>query len=521
LRAAWCAFGLLVALGGCAPVGPDFSAPEAPVLGDWYQSLDDGLNREPVRADWWQTFEDPVLTELVLAASTGNYSLRAAGLNVLAARAQLGIAVGSRYPQLQRATGAASMVSGSENAANTGGGDLAYSQYSVNFETSWEIDFWGRFRRGIEAADASLSAAVANYDNALVLLLAQVATTYTELRASQEELRIARENLELQRRSYQIADVLYRNGENDELDMQQAKTLLLSTESSIPALEASVYQAQNALAVLVGRPAGELSALLAAPAPLPAVPADIAIGIPADLLRQRPDVREAEFEAAAQSARIGIALADLYPSIGLSGTLGLTAAGATATTRTGNSGLAELADRDSLSFVAGPGASWNILNYGRLRNNVRVQDARLQQLLEVYRGTVLRAGQEVEDAIAALLGYQRQYRILGDVVGAAKRSSELALLRYREGLADYQRVLDSQQSLFAQQQRYVRARAGAVNSLVALYKALGGGWQIREGRPFVDQDTQQIMRERTDWGRLLEPGALDPPRPGSPRSPDW
>ena len=304
--------------------------------------------------------------------------------------------------------------------------------------------------------------------------------------------------------------------------MQQAKTLLLSTESTIPALEISLRQARNAMATLIGVQSAEIGSLLGESRPIPTVPTAIAIGIPADLLRRRPDLRRAEFEAAAQSARIGIAEADLYPVFTLSGSIGLTAASSTTTTRTGDSGASELFRSDSLGYAAGPAFSWNILNYGRIRNNVRVQDARLQQALENYLDTVLRAGQEVEDALAAFVGNQRQGRILIEVVGAARRSVDLSLVRYREGLADYQRVLDSQQSLFAQQQREVQVRSASVRSLIALYKGLGGGWQLREESGFVDAATRETMRQRTDWGELLAPEAIETGAGESGmRAPDW
>jgi len=510
-------------LSACMQLGPDFTPPEAELAADWLQPPAEGLSTAPPEITrWWQVFGDPVLDRLVDEAVANNHRLKLAGLRVIEARAQLGIAVGSQYPQVQRATGAITKIRGSESAANTQAGDLRYGQYDIGADASWEIDFWGRFQRGIESADAALLASIAGYDDALLLLLAQVTDTYTVIRATEEQLRIARENLELQRRSYQIADVLFRNGENSELDTQQAKTLLLSTEATIPALELSLRQARNAMATLLGVRSADIGGMLEEPRPIPAVPTEIAIGIPADLLRRRPDVRQAEFEAAAQSARIGIAEADLYPSFTLNGSISLTAASNTSTTRTGDTGFSELFRSDSLGYAAGPAFSWNILNYGRIRNNVRVQDARLQQLLESYLDTVLRAGQEVEDALAAFVGNQRQARILAEVVAAARRSVGLSLIQYREGLADYQRVLDSQQSLFAQQQREVQVRSASVRSLVALYKGLGGGWQIREGRGYVDEATRNAMQQRTDWGKLLGPAATEAVAPGEgARAPDW
>jgi NodT family efflux transporter outer membrane factor (OMF) lipoprotein len=357
-----------------------------------------------------------------------------------------------------------------------------------------------------------------------VLLIAQVADNYTVIRATEEQLRIAHENVALQRRSFEIAEILFREGADSELDMQQARTLLLSTMASIPGLELTLQQARNALNTLLGRPPGELETLLGKPRGIPAVPPEVAVGIPADLLRRRPDVRAAELLAAAQSARIGLAQADLYPSFTLSGSVGLAAASGTNTTRTGDSGVDELLSSDSLTFSAGPAFTWNLLNYGRIKNNVRVQDARLQQLLVSYEDTVLRGAQEVEDALVAFVRGQEQDRILEETVDAARRTVELSTLRYREGLSDYQRVLDAQQSLFAQETRYVANQGNVIRSLVSMYRGLGGGWQIREGREFVDEETRTSMGERTDWGELLQPGAAEPPEVGNEdqrRKPDW
>jgi NodT family efflux transporter outer membrane factor (OMF) lipoprotein len=519
-RAAPLAFMLLA----CTQVGPDYQQPELEVAEEWPVAAKAGLQTHPDELiAWWHSFDDAVLTDLVQRAYQRNYSLEAAGLKVLEARAQLAIAVGSAYPQSQRAIGGASRIQASESNANTGGGDLNYWQYDVAATVGWELDFWGRFRRGIESADAGFLASIADYDDALVLLTAQVATTYSRIRTIEERLRIAEDNLILQRRSYEIAEVKFRNGEDSELDMQQALTLLLSTEATVPELQAELIKARNALATLLALPTHQVAGLLGAQSSIPGLPTEVAIGMPADLLRRRPDVRQAELQAIAQSNLIGVAQADLYPSFTLVGTVGLSAAAGTNTTRTGDSGFTELFDGDSLQYSAGPQFSWNFLNYGQIKNNVRVQDARLQQLLISYQETVLRAAQEAEDAIVAYLNGKVQTEILSRTVVSAKRSSELSVLRYKEGFSDYQRVLDAQQSLFSQQQRYVDAQGTNVSNLVALYKALGGGWQIRQGVPFVDDSIRDEMRDRTDWGELLEPAATDPgsQRNGTFRRPDW
>ena len=489
----------------CAPVGPDFVRPDSASNESWSDYVREDFQFAPQDSvEWWGIFGDPVLNQLVAAGQQNNNNIRLAGLRVLEARASLGIARGSRYPQAQFIAGDATRINLSESNANTAGGaDLSYVQYNLGANASWEIDFWGRFRRGIESADANLLASIASYDDTLVLLTAQVAVAYVAIRTTEEQLRIARDNLAIQERSFDIVDVLYRFGQSNELDVQQAQTLLLSTRATLPDLEISLRQAHHALAVLLGLPPTDLTQILGGEGRIPEVPEQIMVGIPADMLRQRPDVRRAELLAMAQNAQVGVAKADLYPSFSINGSLGLAASGNTSTTRTGDSGIGELFRSDSLTYAVGPSFVWPFLNYDRIKNNIRVQDARLQQSLVQYQETVIQAAREVEDAMVAFVGSQRQDVILVDTVVSAKRSSELSMLRYQEGFADYQRVLDAQQALFGQQQRYVSNKGFAIQSLISVYRALGGGWQSG-GAGFIDEATRQEMEQRTDWNDLLE-----------------
>ncbi len=489
----------------CAPVGPDFVRPDSASNTSWSDYVREDFQFAPQDSvEWWSIFGDPVLSQLVTAAHQNNNNIRLAGLRVLEARASLGIARGSRYPQAQFVAGDATRIDLSKSNANTAGGaDLSYVQYNLGANVSWEIDFWGRFRRGIESADANLLASIASYDDTLVLLTAQVAVAYVAIRTTEEQLRIASDNLVIQERSFDIVDVLYRFGQSNELDVQQAKTLLLSTRATIPDLKISLRQAHNALAVLLGLPPTDLTQILGGEGRIPEVPEQIMVGIPADMLRQRPDVRRAELLAMAQNAQVGVAKADLYPSFSINGSLGLAASGNTNTTRTGDSGIGELFRSDSVTYTVGPSFVWPFLNYDRIKNNIRVQDARLQQSLVQYQETVIQAAREVEDAMVAFVGSQQQDVILVDTVKSAKRSSELSMLRYQEGFADYQRVLDAQQALFGQQQRYVSNKGFAIQSLISVYRALGGGWQSG-GAGFVDEATRQEMEQRTDWNDFLE-----------------
>ncbi|KPJ79850.1 MAG: hypothetical protein AMJ58_10530 [Gammaproteobacteria bacterium SG8_30] len=476
-------------------VGPEFVRPEAPVPFAWTQEGADGLATQPPQLkEWWRVFEDPVLDELVDTARRNNNTLEIAGLRVLEARAQLGIAVGSQYPQAQLLAGDATYVS----PAETTGASQGFWSYGLGASASWEIDFWGRFRRGVESADAAFLASIAAYDQALVLLTGAVVTAYATVRSLEEQLRIARDNVVIQQRSYDIAEVLFRNGADSELDVQQARTLLLSTQATIPALETSLKQARNALSVLLGQTPGSVTDLLARGQGIPGVPEDISIGLPADMLRRRPDVRQAEMQAMAANALVGLAAADLYPSFSLAGSIGVAAGGS------GDSDFGDLFGSDAISWSVGPSFVWPFLNYGRIKNNIRVQDARLQQALVNYQEVVLQAAREAEDAIAAFVGTRQQSTILAKTVESAIRSNELSTLRYQEGFSDYERVLNAQQALFSQQTRFVANQGDTVRTLVDLYTALGGGWPDQEGRAYISRRTREAMEQRTDWGGLMD-----------------
>lgn len=486
-----------IVLASCAAVGPDYEQPAAPLPGAWESAQSAGLQATQYELiEWWEVFDDPVLNQLVETAHQQNYNLKLAGLKVLEARAQLGIAIGAQYPQQQFISGDVTRIGPSENA---GQGDTSFNQYDLSASLAWEMDFWGKFRRGIESADAALQASVANYDGAMVLITAQVVSTYVTIRTLEEQLRIAQENLKLQQRSYDIATVLYENGQDSELDVQQARSLFLNTKAAVPSLQAQVNLSRNAMDTLLGQTNGYSETLITA-GPIPDVPEQIAVGIPADLMRRRPDLRQAELQAVAQNAQVGVATADLYPSIALNGSLGVFSI----SRDVGGGGGSNLFESDSIGYTAGASFTWPVLNYDRIRNNVRVQDARLQQAIVAYQELALEAAQEVDDAMESLAGAQAQKDILIDAVESAKRSNELSTLRYKEGFSDYQRVLDSQTSLITSQNRYAVAQGQAVQSVVAIYKALGGGWEVREGKPFVDGDTLTVMRERTNWGDLLD-----------------
>ena len=450
---------------GCTSVGPEYERPEASINPDWLEAELEEFDTSPAElAQWWETLNDPLLNDLIATAIQQNNNIKVAGLRVLEAEAALGIATGNRFPQVQ-------VISG--DASYTESGDLTQEQYNLGAGLSWEIDFWGRFAHGVEAADANYLATVASYDDVMVLVTAAVADVYAVIRATEAQLRLANDSLEIQQRSYDIVEVLFRNGSTSELDALQAQTLLLSTEATIPELEAILRRSKNALSVLLGVSPTSFDEKFGASSARPAVPVSIALGLPADLLRQRPDVRQAELRAISQNAVVGIATADLYPSFSLTGFLGMSST----TVDSGNGIVDNFLSSEGSAFSVGANFVWPFFNYGRIRNNIEVQDARLQQALVAYQEAVIQGAREVEDAMASLSSTQAKDRILFVGVDVAQRSADLAFLRYQEGFADYQRVLDAQQALFSQQQRFATNRGEVVRSVIKLYRSLGGGWQ--------------------------------------------
>ena len=500
-------------------VGPDYQSPVATVAAQWIEATDPLVvtDRQQYR-DWWKVFNDPILDNLINLAYGQNLTLLQAGVNVLQARAQLGIAIGDFYPQQQQATGELNYNRVSERAPFSqplGSSLFTYTQDSIGIGLNWELDFWGKFRRAIQAADANFLASVAAYDNVLVTLTADVAGTYVTIRTLQQRLGIAEENVRTQRESLDIARARFEGGTTSERDVAQAETVLAFTESTIPALVQQLLQARNALSVLLGMPPAPLNDLVGGTGPIPVAPVEAAVGVPADLLRRRPDIRSAELQAAAESARIGFEKAELYPALSLTGNFGYLASD------WGRFDLSDMFTARARTYTIGPAVQWNILNYGQITNTVRAQDASFQAALVNYQNTVLTAQQEVEDGLAQFLQSQLQARFLARSADAAKRSFELSLLQYREGIVDFTTVLTAQQDLLSAQDQLVQALGNIPQGLILTYRAIGGGWQLREGRDFVPPAIQEVMAERTDWGNLLTPvNLLQPAAPGLPGSED-
>ena len=494
--------GLTLLISGCAAVGPDFQKPEAKVSDSWLEAHDSQVDTSKAAyKDWWLVFDDPILVELIERAYRQNLNLQVAGLRILEARAQLGIATGLQYPQSQSVGASYARSKSSVNAPPFSNlpDDVVdrinptINYWSTSFDIAWEADFWGKFRRGVEAADANLAANMLNYDAVLVTLSGDIALLYSTIRTLEQRLAYTRENVKLQNNGLKLARTRFDLGATSELDVQQSLSQVKNTESMIPLFKMKIRQSKNALSVLLGMPPNDLETILKGPAKIPAAPTMAAVGIPADLIRRRPDVRAAEMVAAAQSASIGIAKADLYPQFVLAGSIGL--AGATFSD--------QFQSGSGTGFIT-PLINWNIFNYGRIKNNVRAKDARFQQTVVTYQNVILNAAREVEDGLVGFLRAQEQVGYLKTAVTASQRSVKLSLDQYKAGTVDYQRVLNSQASLLSQQDALAEGQGHIVSSLVSTYRALGGGWQLREGNPYVDSETAQTMSERTNWGKLLD-----------------
>jgi NodT family efflux transporter outer membrane factor (OMF) lipoprotein len=488
-------FSLLAVTSGCMMIGPDYETPPAPVAEGWLGHSEGVIapSAEPL-GPWWESFGDPILTNLIVQAYEGNPTLQAAGVRVLEAQARRGIAIGTIFPQTQNARGGYVRQVFSENANNSlVVPDRSIDSFMLGFDVAWELDLWGGLRRGIEASDAELLAALADYDDVLVSLLAAVATNYIGIRTAEEQLAVARSNVDIQRRSLGIATRRSDEGAVTAVDPSQSATLLYNTEAQIPTFEALVDALAATLSTLLGVPPRRVEELLGnGPDRIPAPARQVALGIPADLLRRRPDVRRAERLLAAQSARIGVAKADLLPHLSLVGTIGLSAEDA-----------AKFFEGRSFEAFGGPTFSWKILNYGRVQSNVRVQDAEYQALVNDYTNAVLQAQGEVEAAVATYRGSLLRTESLRKSVSSAQKVVDLTGSQYGEGAVDFTTVILSQQFLIDQENAWVASRGQTAADLVTLYKSLGGGWEPWEGRSVVSDQTVKQMADRTRWGDLL------------------
>jgi outer membrane protein, multidrug efflux system len=458
---------LTVLMTGCISVGADYVRPEIPVYNEWNTHLqnNEASREEDIQsmAVWWTTLDDPLLSALIDRAVKGNLDLKKGRTQVREARALRGIAIAGFLPALQ---GGASATS-TRTSKDTGDGKTS-DLYSATFDASWELDLFGGVRRSVEAAQGDLQASEENLRDVLVSLLAEVALNYLDVRTTQDRLHVAEFNLESQNETYQLAQWRYQAGLSDELAVEQARYNLENTRSQIPVLRTSLEEAMNRVAVLLGEQPGKVHKALEQPSPIPVPPLKLAVGVPADLLRRRPDVRKAERELAAQTARIGVATAELYPKLTLLGSIGLE----TLSISNPSAGLASLS--------GGPRITWAIFKGGAIRQNIEAQSALQEEALIQYEGTILSALEEVENALVAYIEVQQRRRSLSEATRAAQHAAELARQKYEAGLTDFTVVLDAQRSLLSFHEQLAISNGNVTSNLVRLYKALGGGWTPEE-----------------------------------------
>ncbi len=493
---------LLAMIVGCK-VGPDFCGPPAAPLHDvWHAPTEPTIRIDQAAlSGWWMGFQDPVLNQLIESAVVQNLDLREAAVRVVEARAQRCVVRADLYPQFSQSNSfqhRKQAISGGFFAGLGGlpGGTIRSNldQWTMGLDGSWEIDVFGRLRRLVEAADADIAATQEDYRDVLVILLSDVATNYVIARTFQRRLEYARDNLELQQRTLDLTNKRFQAELTGELDVAQARVSVESTASDIPSLEAGYQLALNRLSVLLGSPPGTVDGLFQDAAPIPQPPAELAIGIPADLLRRRPDIRRAEREFAAQTARIGSAKGELYPKFSILGTFGLDARQ-----------FDLMFQRNAIGASIGPNMQWQIFSYGRLRCNVLVQESRQEQRGIRYQATVLRAAEEVDNALLNYVRERQRLASLDKTVAASRRAVELSGKRYIGGDVSFQRVLDSQRSLLVSQDLLALSQSNVALHLISLYRALGGGWQLPTASPAV---------EEVPAAPSAVPGALDLPTPG-------
>ncbi len=513
---------VLLLLGGCAKLGPDFSGIENPPVPQKWQKHT-AAKSSVIR--WWRTFNDPVLNTLVTKAYAQNLDIKSAGLRIAQARAALGIAQGLAFPQSQKINAKATSI-------HTGLGDIAATD--VSFDMGWELDLWGKYARGIEASEAGLYASVASYDNIMVSVIAEVARNYINYRTAQERLAYAKRNVIIQERVTKMTEVQFNSGNVSELDVQQARTQLYTTRTSIPAVELNKAKARNALALLLGMDATKVERMLQRGNSrtytdasrfiamhkgviqlneglkglvdvnmVPKAKLNPNYRIDANLITQRPDLKAAEHLVHANAAKLGASMADLYPSFSIFGSIGY---------HNTNQYGSWLSGNDPLGITIGPSFSWNILNYGQIKNQIRLKDAIFEESLVNYNKAVLGAVTEVSNALEGYALTLKQQKENKKAVAATLRAFNLSVIQYNDGLVNYQRLLTTVEKLTSTQDRYATIKGNVALHAVALYKALGGGWQISRGRRYLSEETVARMKARTDWGKILDGNATMLPK---------
>ena len=472
---------LIIVVSGCPAVGPNYVRPDTTVYKNWNTQIknDSGVKEAGAEnlANWWSALGDPMLSSLIDRAQKGNLNLKKAQASVREARARRGLAKASFFPTLE-ASGSDTRGRGSENAGGTTivdsnviAGVMTSDLYNLGFDASWELDIFGGVRRSVEAAQANLEASRENMRDVLVSLVAEVAKDYVDVRTYQARIAIAKNNLNTQEETYQLTVWRNQAGLSDELAVEQARYNLENTRSNIPALRTGLDAAMNSIAVLLGEQPGGVYEELSKQEPIPAAPMNILAGIPADMIRRRPDIRKAERELASQTAQIGVATADLYPKLTLSGSIGLESIS------TGN-----LLSSGSRNYSFGPSITIPIFSGGYTLQNIEIQSALQEQYLIAYKTAILGALKDVENALIAYVQEQYRRQALIDAAAAAKQASQLSKTKYQAGLSDFSDVLDAQRSLMSYEDELATSEGTVTTNLISLYKALGGGWTSSENK---------------------------------------
>ncbi len=462
---------LLIAslLGGCA-VGPDYTKPDIQTPDAWHTAVMGESASEPTAPiqTWWEIFNDPVLNDLIEDARESNLNLQMALTNVREARARLAYMGGQNLPEIG-AFGRMSTTKLSDHGALSQvappGGFQSQGMVVFGLDAAWEIDVFGRIKREVEAESARFEASIESYRDVLVSLYAEVAVTYIEIRSYQEHISYAQQNIKLQTQSLDLTEERFRDGLTSQLDIEQAKLNLYSTQSTVPQFRIRLNQAYNRLAVLCGKDAGTLQSLIGGTHTIPVPDMNVASGVPADLLRQRPDIRRSEREVAAATAMIGAATANLYPRFALKGSIGLE-----------SRSVSDLFDSSSVVWTAAAPVHWNIFTGGRVRDDIDVKKEQQQKAVLDYRQVVLEALEETENALVSYNESRLRKNHLTQAVAATESAVDLVTVQYESGLTDFDNVLNMQRALSEQQNRLVSCNSETLRSIVALYKALGGGW---------------------------------------------
>ena len=451
----------MILIPACAMVGPDYEgAPEVDLPESWNHKLGEQFVAGEINlASWWANLDDPTLDELIKEASKDNLDIRIALSRVEEARANYGIVDSLRFPEID-AEGGVTRAKTSESASYSPAITDTYS--TIGLDLGWEIDVFGFVRRSIEAADAEIDASIEHYRDVMVVLYAEIAKTYITARTDQARLIFAEQNVQNQKETLGIVEARYSAELVSEIDVFQSRQNLAASEAAIPLLKAARERSINRLAVLLGKRPGYLEGMLADPQPIPEPPEQITLALPTEILRQRPDIRKAERELAAQTARIGISVAEMYPRFSLGGTIGVSKA-------SDNSGSTEY-------YSFGPTFTWELFNAGRNKAEVKVQDERLEQARASYENIVLQALEEVENALIAYNEEKIRVFKIKESVDASRNVNEITRSRYSAGLIDFQEVLDAQRVMFDQEDDFARSQGNLVKFLVDIYEAMGGGW---------------------------------------------